>query len=63
MATYAQLDRQEEMQAVRDPWFEFIQEKFGGLQKISGIQRAMFPFAKPEDRERFESALRKAGLD
>ncbi len=61
-ATYAQLDRQEEMQAVRDLWFARVQKRSGGLPKISRFHRA-FPFSKPEDRERFESALRKAGLD
>ena len=60
-ATYAQLDRQEEMQAVRGQWFEVIQKRFGRQPTISGSLR-FTPWAKPEDRERFAGALRKAGV-
>ena len=60
-ATYAQLGRQEEMQAVRDHWFEVIQKRFGRPPTISRTL-PFFPWAKPEDRERLVGALRKAGV-
>ncbi len=60
-ATYAQLDRQEEMQAARDEWFEQTQKRFGRLPEISRTL-PFFPWAKPEDRERLVGALRKAGV-
>ena len=61
MATYAHLDRQEEMQALRDEFFEVTEKRFGRPPTISGTLR-FTPWAKPEDRERLASALRKAGV-
>ncbi|MCH8181777.1 MAG: guanylyl cyclase [Proteobacteria bacterium] len=61
MATYAHLDRQEEMQALRDEFFELSEKRFGRLPTISGTLR-FFPWAKPEDQDRFTGALRKAGV-
>ena len=49
------------MQVERDKLFARIQKKFGGLPQISGFLLS-YPYEKPEDRERFVSALRKAGL-
>ena len=58
-ATYAQLDQQEKMQAVRKEWFELVVKKFGAQPTISGAL-SFYPWRKPEDRERFVGALRKA---
>ncbi len=60
-AIYAQLDQQEKMQAVRDQFFAQTQKRFGVDPTISGTAR-FFPWSKPEDRERFAGALRKAGV-
>ncbi|MCH8187664.1 MAG: hypothetical protein IIB66_02995 [Proteobacteria bacterium] len=60
-ATYAQLDMQEEMEAARDEWIEQTQKRFGGPPTISEALR-FFPWAKPEDQDRFADALRKAGV-
>ncbi len=61
-AISAQLDQQEELQAVRKEWFELVQERFGVQPTISGAAR-FYPWSKPEDQERFWSALSKAGLE
>ncbi len=61
-ATYAQLDQQEKMQAVRKEWFEQVQKRFGVQPTISGTARFL-PWSKPEDQERLSSALSKAGLE
>ncbi len=60
-ATYAQLDQREHMEVARDRWFGPFQKRFGRLPKISRIM-PLFPWAKPEDRERLANALRKAGV-
>ncbi len=36
LSDYAQLGRQEEMQAVRDQWFEVIQKRFGRQPLLLG---------------------------
>ena len=60
-AIYAHLGRQEEMQAARKEWYEPTEKKFGAQPTISGTLR-LFPWAKPEDRDRLADALRKAGV-
>ena len=60
-ATYAQLGRQEEMEAARGDWFKRIQTKRGRAPTIAQTMRS-FPFAKVEDRERLESAFKKASV-
>ncbi len=60
-ATYAQLGRQKEMQSARKEWFEPSQKRIGRSPTILETMRS-FPFAKAEDRERLESAFRKAGV-
>ncbi|MCH8111976.1 MAG: hypothetical protein IH905_08505 [Proteobacteria bacterium] len=60
-AIYAQLDQQEEMQGVRKEWFDQVQKRFGVDPTIFGTV-SFFPWAKPEDQERFSGALHKAGL-
>ncbi len=60
-AIYAQLDQQEEMQGVRKEWFDQVQKRFGVDPTIFGTV-SFFPWAKPEDQERFSGALQKAGL-